>query len=348
MDAGGGAERVAAHERIADRDIPFHGAGDGLAVFEQLRQILAVELPEELQVEEQELHLRVADALADPESRGMHAIGAVLEGPDGVLEREAAIVVTVPVDADVGAGAGDHVLRELNEIAHAVGSGVADGVREAEPRRAVIDGGPEQRGEHLGTRARRVLGDVGDGEAGLHRDVDGLGAALRDELDVPALHELADGGGADEGIDLDGQARALRELDHRRDVRDDGPSGTGHADLHLAVDDLLAEAQRVLEGALAGARETDVGDVDTELLHEVEDLQLVFDPGIDDGRILEPIAEGLVEERGVLRQNPPFAIDLVPVEDEVGRAIALGGELGHDNSMPRPRAVSARQERRDG
>ena len=48
----------------------------------------------------------VADALADAERGAVHAIGAELERPERVLEREAAIVVAVPIDADLGAAAG--------------------------------------------------------------------------------------------------------------------------------------------------------------------------------------------------------------------------------------------------
>ena len=155
---------------------PTRRGGD-VAVLEQLREVLILELAEQLQVQQDELHLRVADALADAERRAVHAIGAVLERPDRVLEREAAIVVAVPVDADRRRPMPAMIaLREVDEVAHAVGRRVADGVAEAEPRGAVIDRDLEERREHLGARARRVLGDVADGEAGLHRDVDRLGA----------------------------------------------------------------------------------------------------------------------------------------------------------------------------
>ena len=68
-------------------------------------EILTVEQAEELEVEEDELHLRVADALADAERSAVYAVGAELERPERVFEGEAAVVVAVPVDADGGAGA---------------------------------------------------------------------------------------------------------------------------------------------------------------------------------------------------------------------------------------------------
>src|SRR6185437_16628265 len=103
---------VAADERIVDGDVPLHGGGDGLAVLEELREIL-LEETEELQIEENQLHLRVADTLADSERGAVHAVCAELECPDGIHESETAIVVTVPVEADARPGAGDDALREL-------------------------------------------------------------------------------------------------------------------------------------------------------------------------------------------------------------------------------------------
>ena len=330
MNAGRRAERIASDERVVDRDVPSDGLRDRLTVVEQLRQVLALELTEQLQVEEQELHLRVADALADAEPRGVDAIGAVLERPDRILEREPAIVVAVPVDADLGAGAGDDVARELDQVSHAVRRSVADGIGEADATRSVIDRGAEQRREDLGTRARRVLRDVGDGQALLHRDVDRLRAPLGDQVHVPVLDVLSDRRRADERVDLDRHTGALRDLDHRCDVRDHGAARTRDLDLHLAVDGFLADAEDVFECAFARARESDVGHMDSEVLHQMEDLELLLDPRIHDGGVLETIAQRLVEERRVLRQDLALPINLVPVEDEAPRSIAFRCEVGHE------------------
>jgi sirohydrochlorin ferrochelatase len=73
------------------------------------------------------------------------------------------------------------LLRELDQVADAVGRRVTDGVREAEARGAVIDRRLEERRQHLGARARRVLGHVGNREPGLDADVDRVRAPLRDE-----------------------------------------------------------------------------------------------------------------------------------------------------------------------
>lgn len=128
MNAGRRAEGVSTDQRVVDGHLPTDRTRHGFAVGEQLGEVLVLELSEQLHVEQQELHLRT-DALADAEAGAVHAIGAELERPDGVLQGETAVVVAVPIDAHVCAGAGDHALRELHEVAHAVGSGVPDRIR---------------------------------------------------------------------------------------------------------------------------------------------------------------------------------------------------------------------------
>jgi len=135
------AKRVRAHEGVVDRDGKVRRARDGLAVLEQLREVLLFEGAGELEVQEQQLHRGVADALADAEARPVNAIGAVLDGEERVDEAEAAVVVPVPVDLHVVRA---HALHdragEVDEVAHAVGRGVTDGVAEAQALGPVVDG----------------------------------------------------------------------------------------------------------------------------------------------------------------------------------------------------------------
>ena len=58
-----------------------------------------------------------------------------------------------------------------DEVAHAAGRDVADGVADAEARGAALDGGREERAERLGARRGGVLGHVHDRQAVL----DGVG-----------------------------------------------------------------------------------------------------------------------------------------------------------------------------
>ena len=89
---------------------------------------MVVEQSQQLQVEQNEFHLRVADALANSEGGAVNAIGPELEGPKRILEGEPAIVVAVPVDLHVGARSNDHALGESNEVLHPVGGGMTYGV----------------------------------------------------------------------------------------------------------------------------------------------------------------------------------------------------------------------------
>ena len=69
--------------------------------------------------------------------------------------------------------------------------------------------------------------------------------------------------------------------------------------------------------------------MDPEVLHQMEDLELLLDSRIDDGRVLEAVPKRLVEEGEARGQDAALPIDLIPVIDEAGRAIAFRGEVGH-------------------
>ena len=118
VHAGRGAERVAADERILRVDRHARRLRGRLAPQHELREVVIGQLAEQLEVEQDLIERRVADALADAERGAVDAIGAVLDREDRVDDAEAAIVVAVPVDADVGAAdAVEHVARELEEVA---------------------------------------------------------------------------------------------------------------------------------------------------------------------------------------------------------------------------------------
>jgi hypothetical protein len=83
------------------------------------------------------------------------------------------------------------------------------------------------------------------------------------------------------------------------------------------MDDLLAEEQDVVESAPAAARQANVSPVDPEVLHEMQEGELFANGRVFDRRVLETITKSLVEESGVLRQKTPFALNFVPIEDEL-------------------------------
>ena len=114
----------------------------------------------------------------------------------------------------------------------------------------MIDRSAKERGQDVGTRSGRVFRDVADGKARFDGNIDGFGAPLCDEVDVPVFCVLTNGARTNEGIHFDGDARALGNFDHGRDVGDDRATRTGHLDLHLAVSDFFADARHVFERAL--------------------------------------------------------------------------------------------------
>ena len=165
--------------------------------------------------------------------------------------------------------------------------------------------------------AGRVLGDVHDRQVVLLGKVQGLPRAVQQDLQVPALGVLPDLARADEGADLDRDARLLRDLDDRLDVGDDGAAGHVDADVQPVVGHLLGEACDVVTLALPGARQADVGRADPELVHQVDEPDLVVEPRVQDARRLEPVAQRLVVEQDRALGVEGLAPVDVPVVDQV-------------------------------
>jgi hypothetical protein len=74
------------------------------------------------------------------------------------------------------------------------------------------------------------------------------------------------------------------------------------------------ERQDVLPRARARARQPDVRRVDAELVHEMEEADLLLEARILHGRALEPVPERLVVE---LDRGAGLAVGAVPVVDQV-------------------------------
>src|SRR5260370_15646859 len=119
------AECITPDERIVGRDVPVQGACNGLAVSGELREVaIGCELSKQAQIEQNQFDGRVAHALAYAERRTVNSGRPTLHCPKRVFERSAAIVVSVPVDADRCMGAPENLSRELDEIAHALRTGM--------------------------------------------------------------------------------------------------------------------------------------------------------------------------------------------------------------------------------
>src|SRR6185295_16532551 len=102
-------------------------------------------------------------------------------------------------------------------------------------------------------------------------------------------------------------------------------------DPELVVGDLLRQPRDVAYHVRPGAREPDVGSVDPELVHQVEDGELVLDRRTANRRRLEPVAQRLVVELDPERRLLPALAGVVPVVDEVAffhGARRVGGAPG--------------------
>ena len=100
------------------------------------------------------------------------------------------------------------------------------------------------------------------------------------------------------------------------DVFDDGARRGRRSDLQLAVADVRRERDDVVDRALAGARQSEVGHRDAEAVHQLEQLALHLDRRVDDRRALDAVPQRLVKELHAPGEDATGALVLVPVEDD--------------------------------
>jgi hypothetical protein len=98
-------------------------------------------------------------------------------------------------------------------------------------------------------------------------------------------------------------------------------------ELHARVADLLGQPGDVANHVGAGPGKADIGGIDLEPLHQVEDVELVLDRGASDRGRLETVAEGFVIELDAKRRSFPALAGLVPVVDQIlfvhGRGLGI-------------------------
>ena len=123
----------------------------------------------------------------------MDTIDSIGRRPEGRRDAEPAIVVGVPVELDVvRAHLGELLPREADQLFDSIRGDMARCVAEAEAARARVDGGAEERAEHVGVGAGRVLGDEHHRQAVPDGEADRRFGQPEQRVDVPALGELAD------------------------------------------------------------------------------------------------------------------------------------------------------------
>ena len=232
---------------------------------------------------------------------------------DGVGHRQTAIAVTMPVDLDVFAGIGHHLLQKADDARRAFRRCMPHRIGHTHPFGPGFDGAGEQTAHVFGLRTGGVFGDVH------HRQTvfDAVGHTLfgqeEQAVHVPRLGVLADRRRTDEGRHLERHAGALRNLDDRLAVLDHGARRGVGEDRQFLIDDLPRDPQHILENRLARRRQPDVGPVDAERRHQVHDFELLLDRWRAHRRRLQPVAQGFVVQLDVTTEQRR----LVPVVDEI-------------------------------
>ena len=245
----------------------------------------------------------------------MHSRRPGIDRSERVRHAQAPVTVAMPVDTDVPTALVDEPAHERDDGADTIGSGVADGIGHTHTFGAGANRRRVEAPQRLGMRSRRVLGDVEDRQAFLDRERHRLLGGADQEINGPVLDILANLAGADEGGDLDPEARALGDVDDRLDVGGERARRTIGANRQALADDFAGEPFDIGGHVRAGAGQADVGDVDAQPFHQMEDLQLLVDAGRADRRRLETVAQRLVGHHHERRRTCRFAP--VPVVDQI-------------------------------
>ena len=208
---------------------------------------------QQLEIHDQQVHLRIAHTLSYPESGRVHAVHARLDGRETVDQAHATITMAMPIDFHIVL-LDDFLLDELHQGPDAVRRGMPDRVSQADALRPAVDCGPIQRFEGLGPGPRRVLGDVHDWQAMLYGIGHGFFARLQDAVESPVLGVLPDGRRADERRRFDLDADLVGDPDDRLDVGHDGARGAVGEDGQLLITDLRRQGADLIYHPRAGTR----------------------------------------------------------------------------------------------
>ena len=297
--------------------------GDEGGVLDERLEV-ALDEPPELEIHEELIHRRVADPLTDAERAPMHAVRE--RGRSERVDRaEAAVVVPVEVDLH-RAAAHDLVADEREEVPHALRCGVPARVGHADPLRARRDRRVVQLLERFRVGARRVLGDEHHRQARFDERRDARLHALQHGVDLPVLREPADRRRADKCAALDRETRFGRRLDrgaHVVGMRADGDVGTQALELR----GLFRQGNDRRACLRRRTGQADVGAVDPERVHEMEEAFLDVERRIPDRRALQAVAKRLVIEldRAVVgARGAPIAIPVVDQLVELGLHATYG------------------------
>ena len=168
-----------------------------------------------------------------------------------------------------------------------------------------------------GSQRVRVFGHVHHVETERDRILHGILGSAQQEVVSPILRIAPDGAGADKRRRLDGNASALHDLGDGPNVILMGAGGAVGLDLHLGPANLARQGFAVRQGAGTGPRQADIERIDAKPLHQMEDLDLLFDGRIADRGRLQAVTQRFVIQQDLAGRYHRAGIDRVPVVNQI-------------------------------
>jgi hypothetical protein len=174
---------------------------------------------------------------------------------------------------------------------------VPNGVSDAQPGGAGLNGSRIEQSQLLRVGSRRVFGHVHDPQAFFDRKGNRAFGAGSEIVEAPPFRVLANRAGSDERATLNRQARPLRDLDDWRDVGNERSRGAVGANLHAIVADGPRQLFDILRDLRPGPGQSDVCRIDAERVHVPENLDPFIDGRRADRRRLQTIPQRLVVQQ---------------------------------------------------
>ena len=205
MHPGRRAKRILAHHRIVRWNRHASSPRHCLTILLQFGEILPIPRhnAHQLEIDQHLVHLRIAHAFANADGASVNAICPRDQRRHRVGNREPAVAVPVPVQANLLARRLHHFLdHEPHQRERAHGRRVPRSVADHDGPRATTDRCRIQPLHRLRIAARRILGDVHHFQPQRDGIFDGLLRGLKKEVAVPALGVAANGAGSKEGSNL--------------------------------------------------------------------------------------------------------------------------------------------------
>ena len=238
---------------------------------------------QQVEVDEKQIHLGVANSLSNAERCCVYPVSARLYRREAICQSQAAIAVAVPVELNIfAARLDDLVAHEAHERTHTLRSGVAHGVGETETPRTTIDCGGLQRLEGRSIGARGVFRYEHHRKTLFDGVADSFLGGPQQTIDGPVFRVESDGRRTNKRRGLNRNSGTLRDTDYRFNIGYYGSRSAVDIDWQFVVGDFNCQRHRIISGAPACAGQPDIGGLYAERNHEIQDLYFVFDIRVAD------------------------------------------------------------------